>query len=108
MMFYITGFKRISRILPALDCAEKLYSLRVVGGLEQQQLKVADEILDGFVFCQVVPTTKGFYIDLKTPMTLSTLESRLRRIGEITGIDVPTKPIETRYAAAKAFNKSSM
>lgn len=107
-MFYMNGFKRISQNLPALDCAEKLYSLRVLGGLEQQQLKVADEIRDGFVFCQVGSSTTGLYLDLKTPMALSMLESRLRRIGEITGIDVPTKPIEARYAAAKAFNKSSM
>jgi hypothetical protein len=108
MVFHINGFKRILQDLPALDCAEKLYSLRVVGGLEQQQLKLADTILNGFVFCQVVPTTTGFRIDLEKAMTLSTLEARLRRLGEITGIDVPTKPYECRYAAAKAYNKSGM
>lgn len=53
MLFYIKSFKTISINRLVLDYPEKLYSLRVLDGKGQQQLKLRDKILDKFMFCQV-------------------------------------------------------
>ena len=45
---------------PVLDCPKKLYSLRVLNGKGQQELKLQDEILDKFVFCQVEWEATGY------------------------------------------------
>jgi Protein of unknown function (DUF3435) len=106
MLFYIKGFKTISTTGPVLDCSESLYNLRVLNGLGQQELKLKDEILDKFVFCQAVRETTGYRIALEKQLTSSTVRSRMRRGGEITGFEQVTKPYLLRYAGAKAFNSS--
>ena len=93
---------------PVLDCPENLYRLRVIEGLGQQELKLKDELLDKFVFCQVVRDVTGYRIVLETQMTSAMLRSRMRRVGKITGMEDITKPYNLRYAGAKAFNKSGM
>lgn len=45
---------------PVLDCLEKLYSLRVLNGKGQQELKLKNKILDKFVFCQVEQEATGY------------------------------------------------
>jgi Protein of unknown function (DUF3435) len=47
-------FKTISTTGPVLDCPENLYNLRVLN----QELKLKDEILDKFVFCQAVKQSR--------------------------------------------------
>jgi hypothetical protein len=106
MLFHIKGFKTRSSTGSVLDCPENLYRLRVLEGLGQQQLKLKDEILDKFVFCQVERDITGFHLALEKQMTASMLRSRMRRVGEITGMDDITKPYNLRYAGAKAFNQS--
>jgi Protein of unknown function (DUF3435) len=106
MLFHIQGFKTISTTGPVLDCPENLYSLRVLNGLGQQELKLKDEIRDEFVFCQTVRETTGHRIALEKQLTASTVRSRMRRGGEITGFEQVTKPYLLRYAGAKAFNSS--
>ncbi|EDN04835.1 conserved hypothetical protein [Histoplasma mississippiense (nom. inval.)] len=88
MLFHIDGFKKISTTGPVLDSAEKLYSLTVLEGKGQQGLRLKDELLDKFVFCQ------------------HPLSSRMRRCGEITGFEEIAHPYNLRYAGAKAFNSS--
>jgi len=46
MLFHIKGFKKISTTGPVLDSPEKLYSLGVLDGKGQQELKLKDKILD--------------------------------------------------------------
>ena len=65
MLFHIQGFKVISTTGPVLDCPEKLYSLAVLDGKEQQELKLKDEILDKFVFCPVERLPTGYRIALE-------------------------------------------
>ena len=60
MLFHIKGFKKISMTGLVLDGPEKLYSLGVLDGKGQQELKLKDEILDKFVFCQVERETAGY------------------------------------------------
>lgn len=107
MLFHIKGFKTRSSTGPVLDCPENLYRLRVLEGLGQQQLILKGEILDKFVFCQVTRDVTGYRIDLEKQMTSSMVRSRMRRVGEITGMEL-IKPYNLRYAGAKAFNKSGM
>ncbi|KAL4861379.1 hypothetical protein BDV12DRAFT_208062 [Aspergillus spectabilis] len=78
MLFHIQGFKRISSTGLVLDCPEKLYSLKILNGKGQKSL------------------------------TDSTVRSRMRRGGEITGFDQITRPYLLRYAGAKEFNKSDV
>lgn len=106
MLFHIQGFKKFSTAGPVLDCPEKLYSLGVLDGKGQQELKLKDEILDKFVFCQVERQPTGYRIALERPLTAATVRSRMRRGGEITGFDQITRPYLLRYAGAKAFNTS--
>ncbi|EDN09613.1 conserved hypothetical protein [Histoplasma mississippiense (nom. inval.)] len=106
MLFHIGGFKSISTSGPVLDCAEKLYSAKVLDGKGQQPLLLKDELLDKFVFCQTEPTSTGFKICLDQRMTPSMVSSRMRRAGEITGFEEVAHPYNLRYAGAKAFNNS--
>ncbi|KAH2185544.1 hypothetical protein KXW59_000839, partial [Aspergillus fumigatus] len=106
MLFHIKGFKTISTNGPVLDCPEKLYSLGVLDGKGQQQLKLRDEILDKFVFCQVEREPTRYQIALEKRLTESTLRYWMRRVGEITGFEQVTRPYLLRYAAAKEFNNS--
>ncbi|KAL4923019.1 DUF3435 domain-containing protein [Aspergillus undulatus] len=106
MLFHIQGFKRISSTGPVLDCPEKLYSLGVLDGKGQQELKLKDEILDKFLFCQVERLPTGYRIELEKGLTDSTVRSRMRRGGEITGFDQIARPYLLRYAGAKEFNSS--
>lgn len=89
-----------------MDCPEKLYRLRVLDGLGEQELKLKDEILDQNVFCQAVREADGLRIALEKGLTGSWLRYRMKRGGEITGFAEVAKPYCLRYGAAKAFNDS--
>ena len=106
MLFYIKGFKKISTTGPVLGSPEKLYSLGVLDGKGQQELKLKDEILDKYVFCQVEWETAGYQIALEKRLTASVVRSRMRRGGEITGFDQVARPYLLQYAGAKEFNSS--
>ncbi|OAT04586.1 hypothetical protein BDBG_16292 [Blastomyces gilchristii SLH14081] len=62
LLFHIGGFKSISTSEPVLDCAEKLYSIKVLNGKGQQLLLLKNELLNKFVFCQTESTFTGFKI----------------------------------------------
>ena len=69
MLFHIKGFKTFSKTGPVLNSAEKLYSLRVLDGLGQQELKLKVELLDNSVFCQVERKTTRYRIALEKRLT---------------------------------------
>lgn len=106
MLFRVRAFKEIARDGPVLDCPEKLYSLRVLDGLGQQELKLKDEILDDYVFCQALREPDGFRIALDHKLTDGWLRYRMKRGGLITGFSEVARPYCLRYGAAKAFNDS--
>ncbi|EEA23687.1 hypothetical protein TMatcc_006768 [Talaromyces marneffei ATCC 18224] len=106
MLFHIDGFKKITKTGPVLDNAKTLYSVGIGDGLNQQDLKLKDEILDKYVFCQVERETTGYRIVLEKRMLSSTLRSQMRRVGEITTFEDIVKPYLLWYAAAKEFNNS--
>lgn len=106
MLFRIRAFKHFSKDGHVVNCPEKLYNLRVLNGLGEQELKLKDEILDNFVFCQPVREADGFRIALGKQLSEGSLRYRMKRGGEITGFAEVTKPYVLRYGAAKAFNDS--
>ncbi|KAL4950839.1 hypothetical protein BDW69DRAFT_186978 [Aspergillus filifer] len=106
MLFRIQAFKNFSTEGLVVDCPENLYNLGVLEGLGQQELKLKDEILDHFVFCQAVRESDGIRIALDEQLTEGALRYRMKRGGEITGFEQVTKPYGLRYGAAKAFNDS--
>lgn len=75
MLSHIKGFKKISTTGPVLDSLEKLYSLGVLDGKGQQELKLKDEILDKYVFCQVVWETAGHQTALEKRLMASVMQS---------------------------------
>ena len=89
-----------------MNCPEKLYSLRVLSGLGQQELKLKDEILDRHVFCHALREPDGIRIALEKSLNKGWLSYRMKRGGEITGFEEVAKPYCLRYGAAKAFNDS--
>jgi hypothetical protein len=106
MLFRIQAFKNISKDGLVLNCPENLYNLGVLDGLGEQPLKLKDEILDHFVFCQGMRESDGLRIALEERLTEGALRYRMKRGGEITGFEQVTKPYGLRYGAAKAFNDS--
>ncbi|PYH98302.1 hypothetical protein BO71DRAFT_426270 [Aspergillus ellipticus CBS 707.79] len=106
MLFRIQGFKSFATNGPAVDCPENLYSLQIQKGLGQLELKLRDEILDQFIFCNAIREADGFQIALEEQLTDGSLRYRMKRAGEITGFAQVTKPYGLRYGAAKAFNDS--
>ncbi|KAL4865177.1 hypothetical protein BDV12DRAFT_175034 [Aspergillus spectabilis] len=106
MLFRVQAFKNFSTEGLVVDCPENLYNLGVLDGLGQQELKLKDEILDQFVFCQAVRKADGIRIALGEQLTEGALRYRMKRGGEITGFEQVTKPYGLRYGAAKAFNDS--
>ncbi|KAH7364031.1 hypothetical protein BKA65DRAFT_522596 [Rhexocercosporidium sp. MPI-PUGE-AT-0058] len=83
MLFKARAFKS-----PSIDCPERLYSLKVLKGLNEQPLPLRDEMNDGFIFCEAVREAQGV------------------RGGEITGFDQVLKPYNLRDGAAKGLNES--
>lgn len=106
MLFRIGAFKNVSLDGPVVNCPENLYSLGILNGLNQQELKLKDEILDQFVFYQAIREADGVRIALDQQLSSATVRYRMKWGGEITGFEQVTKPYGLRYGAAKAFNDS--
>lgn len=56
-----------------VDCPENLYNLSILKGLGQQELKLKDEVLNWFVFCQAVHEVDGIQIALEEQLMDGTL-----------------------------------
>ncbi|OJD17648.1 hypothetical protein ACJ73_08782 [Blastomyces percursus] len=73
---------------PSIKCPEDLYSLRVLNGLNQQELLLRDDLADQFVFCSAVREGDGVRIAHEIRLTTASVRGRMRKGGEITGSDV--------------------
>ncbi|KAL4761146.1 uncharacterized protein BDW70DRAFT_150295 [Aspergillus foveolatus] len=94
MLFHINGFKSITTTGPVLDSPEKLYSLGVLDGLGQQELKLKDELFDKYAFCQTVREAAGFRIAVEKKLLASTVTFRMRRAGQITERKLSTAVVQ--------------
>ncbi|KKZ66102.1 hypothetical protein EMCG_08141 [[Emmonsia] crescens] len=101
MLFHIQAFKS-----PSIKRPEDLYSLRVLDGLNQQELPLRDDLADQFVFCSAAREGGGVRIAHEIRLTTASVRGRMKKGGEITGFPQVTKPYVLRDAAAKGFNES--
>ena len=100
MLFKVQAFQSPSIVSP-----EKLYSLGVLKGLNEQKLPLKDELSDDFVFCQTVETACGVALAQQLQLSSNSVRYRMKIGGQITGFAV-TKPYVLRDGAAKALNES--
>ncbi|OQD77334.1 hypothetical protein PENANT_c114G05410 [Penicillium antarcticum] len=84
MLFRIGAFKSLSKDGPVMDCPEKLYRLRILDGLGEQELKLKDEILDQHMFCQALREADGIRIALEKELTGSWLRYRMKRGADVS------------------------
>lgn len=69
ILFRISAFKSLSKDGPVMDCPEKLYRLRILDRLSEQELKLKNEILDQNVFCQAVREADSLRIAIEKGLT---------------------------------------
>jgi hypothetical protein len=101
MLFKMQAFKS-----PSIDSPEKLYSLNVLKGLNQQELPLKESIQDDFLFCQAIREVQGVRIAHELQCTSAWVRYRMKKGGQITGFAQVTKPYVLRDGAAKGLNES--
>ncbi|KAH6667257.1 hypothetical protein B0J14DRAFT_603092, partial [Halenospora varia] len=101
MLFKVQAFKSPSIVSP-----EKLYSLNVLNGMNEQQLPLRDELSDDFIICQAVETAGGVCLARQLQLSSNSVRYRMKIGGQITGFAQVTKPYVLRDGAAKALNES--
>jgi hypothetical protein len=100
MLFKAQAFKS-----PSIDSPEKLYSLDVLDGLNEQALPLKEELDEDFVFCQAVREAHGVRIARELKLLSDSVRYRMKKGGQITGFAQVTK-LYVRDGAAKALNES--
>ncbi|KAH7379041.1 hypothetical protein BKA64DRAFT_698284 [Cadophora sp. MPI-SDFR-AT-0126] len=87
MLFKARAFKS-----PSIDYPQRLYSLKVLKGLNKPPLLLRDEMNNEFIFCEALSSRSVQY--------------RMKVGGEITGFRQVLKPYNLRDSSAKGLNKS--
>ncbi|KAF4625152.1 hypothetical protein G7Y89_g13019 [Cudoniella acicularis] len=77
---------------PSIVSPEKLYSLNVLDGINEQQLPLKDALSDDFIFCQAVETAGGVFLARHSMLSSNSV----------------TKPYVLRDGPAKALNESRL
>ncbi|OJD10589.1 hypothetical protein ACJ73_09749 [Blastomyces percursus] len=94
MLFHFQAFKS-----PSLTSPERLYDLGVLEGLNQQKPPLRDDLRDKFLFCEAV--REG-----ETVKLLQGVSYRMRKGGELTGLEETANPYGLRNGNANALNKN--
>lgn len=95
MLFKVQAFKS-----PSIYSLEKLYSLNVLQGMNEQELPLKDEILDNFVFYQAVREAEGVRIAHNLQLSSASVRHRMKIGSQITGFKQVTKPYVLRETNA--------
>jgi hypothetical protein len=101
MLFKVEAFES-----PNITSPEKLYSLKVLKGLNEQKLPLKEELNDEFIFCQAVREANSVRIARELQATTAWMRYRMKIGGQITGFEQVTKPYVLRDGAAKGLNES--
>jgi hypothetical protein len=80
MLFKIQAFKSPSIVSP-----EKLYSLNILNGMNEQQLPLKDELSDNFIFCQAVETAYSVCLARQLQLSSNSVHYWMKIGGQITG-----------------------
>ena len=92
---------------PDLICAENLFKLGILPGKREQHLNWKESWLKRPIFRRSEYTVQGTRISEREPWTPSALSTRLKRVGAITGIDLPTGAYTFRRGNGEALDSSS-
>jgi hypothetical protein len=101
MLFKARAFQDLN-----IDLPDKLYSLKVLKGLGEQELLLREEINDEFVFCQAVREVDSIQIAHKIQATTDWIQYQMKKGGQILGIKQVVKTYVLRDSCAKELNKS--
>lgn len=107
MLFHIKNFKTISITDSMLNSSKNLYNFEILNELDQQKTSLKNEILNKYVFCQMIQETNEFKIVLKLKLLFSIIRFRICRVSQITDFDQIIKSYLFRYVAVKVFNNSN-
>jgi Protein of unknown function (DUF3435) len=91
MLFQVQAFKS-----PSIDSPERLYSLGVLDGLNEQALPLREELDDNFIFCQAVRGAHGIRIAPEVPLSSASIRYRMKKGGQIMGCAQVVKPRRKR------------
>ncbi|EEH37650.2 hypothetical protein PAAG_08068 [Paracoccidioides lutzii Pb01] len=101
LLFHIQAFKS-----QGIKHPEDLYSLRVLNGLNQQKLSLHDDLTDQFIFCSTVHERDTICITHEIRLTTASVQTQMKKSGEIIGFQQVTKLYVLCDAVVKGFNKS--
>ena len=101
MLFKARAFKS-----PSIESQERVYSLDVLDGLNEQRLPLREALDEAFIFCQAVCEADGVRIAHELQLSSDSVRCRMKKGGQITGFAKVTKPYCLCDEAAKGLNES--
>lgn len=101
-------FKHHAFEAPSLTCPEAVSRLDIHPGEWELPLPLKSELNDICIFRRAVKMLIGYEMSPDKPISYSMMREWIKRVGELTGFEVPTIPYNLRYNAANAFDRSSM
>ena len=107
MTFLALAFADKAFKAPDLTCAENLFKLGVLPGKREQVLDWHDSWLNRPIFRRTEQTVRGTQISKCEPWTATSLSARLKRVGIVTGMDLPTGAYTFRRGNGEALDSSS-
>ncbi|EEH17221.2 hypothetical protein PABG_07308 [Paracoccidioides brasiliensis Pb03] len=79
------------------------YVLRVLNGLNQQKLSLQDDLTDQFIFCSTVHERDSICITHEIWLTKASVQTRMKKSGEIIGFQQVSKLVSTRAVIIHLF-----
>lgn len=92
---------------PSLTCPDAVSRLDIHPGEWELPLPLKPSMDDVYIFRRAVKTLVGYEMSPTEPISPTTIAGWVRRVGELTGFEVPTIPYNLRYNAANVFDRSS-
>ncbi|KXX77138.1 hypothetical protein MMYC01_207556 [Madurella mycetomatis] len=92
---------------PSLTCPDAVSRLDIHPGEWELPLPLKASMDDVYIFRRAVKTLVGYEMSPTEPISPATIAGWVRRVGELTGFEVPTIPYNLRYNAANVFDRSS-
>ena len=108
MLFFSLAFADEVFAAPDLTGPEQLFQLRVLPGLNQQELPIRDSKLEMPLFRGLEGSYQGIKVSDTATITATWLRERMKYLGEVTGFKLPVGPYCFRRGNGEALNNSSL
>ena len=92
--------------LGGLEAASQLKQRRIWRAENEAHMPIRPELHETYVFRKAVPMPHG-YIMSKEHTTYAVMASRIKRAGELAGIEMPTITYSIRYNSGNVLNRDS-